>query len=897
MNGIVRYARPGAERVLGWDDAQLVGSSLAAIPGGEAIPLHIGQADALELDNPGDPAEVDLQAADGHAIALEFVVTRTLYDGESLLVVNVRTLTSQRSSRLAAPWSHAHSQALLDAMPDQILRFDRDGRYLGSAGATSAGSPFTDETLGKTFREVLPATLAALCEDAITIAMTGGGVQTLRYSNARANGVRQFETRISVVASREVLAIVRDVTDQTEATAGLERLVQILDATPDFICSFVPDGEVEYTNAAFRRLFAIGSDKRLRTADVLERFPEIRRLLNSVVIPAAIENGHWRGDLDFVSGDTNAPVSTTVLAHRRPGEPPHHLTIMGRDIRRRRESDAKMVAAKEAAEAASRAKSDFLATMSHEIRTPMNGIIGAVELLIGTELSSEQGELAHTLRDSSEALLSLINDILDLSKIEANAVQLEHVRFGLRATIDSACVVLRSVAAKKGLRLFASVDELAPDNLAGDPSRVTQILINLVGNAIKFTQVGEVVVRVGVAEDLGDNDVRVRFEVVDTGMGISSDVKSRLFQTFAQGDSSMSRRFGGTGLGLAISARLAKLMGGDIGVESCPGEGSTFWFTATFEKVAEAEQAEAQADLATVREVRAPRPDARILLVEDYQVNRMIVSAMLRRLGYNPDVAVDGAEALEAASATAYDLIFMDCQMPEMDGFEATARIRGLGGDRHIPIVALTANATSADRDRCLAAGMDDYLAKPVRSSSILEKLSKWLPDADSVAAELGESSIGPAAEATPETVAETVAEPAAPPPDTQLIDPVTIADLRSLNSEGTDDILTELVDLFLDQTRDQVAKLEMAVQSGDGSSLRQLAHGLKGEARNVGAHLVGELAAELERRAMAGSQSEPDLVNEIRTTIVDTKAAFLAERTEYAERTLHPRDDRGEAA
>ena len=256
MNGIVRYARPGAERVLGWDDAQLVGSSLAAIPGGEAIPLHIGQADALELDNPGDPAEVDLQAADGHAIALEFVVTRTLYDGESLLVVNVRTLTSQRSSRLAAPWSHAHSQALLDAMPDQILRFDRDGRYLGSAGATSAGSPFTDETLGKTFREVLPATLAALCEDAITIAMTGGGVQTLRYSNARANGVRQFETRISVVASREVLAIVRDVTDQTEATAGLERLVQILDATPDFICSFVPDGEVEYTNAAFRRLFA-----------------------------------------------------------------------------------------------------------------------------------------------------------------------------------------------------------------------------------------------------------------------------------------------------------------------------------------------------------------------------------------------------------------------------------------------------------------------------------------------------------------------------------------------------------------------------------------------------------------------------------------------------------------
>jgi signal transduction histidine kinase/DNA-binding response OmpR family regulator len=876
MTGIVRHARPGAERVLGWANTELVGSSLASIPGGERIPLHIGQAEGLELDVPGDPVEVDLESADGRTLALEFVVTRTLGAlGESLLIVNVRTVTSRRSSRLAVPWSHAHSQALLDAIPDQILRFDRDGRYLGAAGAPSEGSPYTDDVLGKTFEEVLPPALARLSRDSLTRVVTGGGIQTLRYANTQGSSLRQFETRVSLVANREVIALVRDVTDETEATARLERLVQILDATPDFVCSFVPDGEVEYANTAFQQLIGQPVSTRLRASDVLGKFPELLRQLKSVVIPAAIENGHWRGDLDFVSGDNNAPVSTIVLAHRRPGEPPHHLTIMGRDIRRRREADLKMIAAKEAAEAASRAKGDFLATMSHEIRTPMNGIIGAVELLLGTELNAEQGELAHTLHDSSEALLSLINDVLDFSKIEANSVELENVSFRLRPIIDSTCTVLRSVANKKGLKLIAAVDDFVPDDLAGDPARVTQILMNLVGNAIKFTPAGEVSVRVGIAEDLGDR-TKVRFEVVDTGMGIEPEVQGRLFQTFTQGDSSMSRRFGGTGLGLAISARLAKLMGGDIGVESLIGEGSTFWFTAIFEKVAEADLARMQADAGTLPDIRTPRPGAKILLVEDYKVNRMIVSAMLGRMGYLPDVAVDGTQAVESASATEYDLIFMDCQMPEMDGFEATARIRGLGG-RHVPIVALTANATSADRDRCLAAGMDDYLAKPVRSSSILATLLKWLPDSDWAALEPSELS-----EPAPAESATLVS--ASPPSSPALvIDPETIAELRSLNSEGTDDILTELVDLFLDQAHKMVPTMETAVQSRNAMTLGQIAHGLKSEARNVGANRLGNLAAELELRAKAGSHAEAELVSAINASLGVAESAFLAERLEYA--------------
>jgi len=866
MSGVVQYAMPGAERVLGWPPVKLVGTSLATIPGGEAIPLNLALAQDLELDVPTVPAAMDLVGADGEVATLEFVVSRTLDEtGTPVLVVNVRTISGGKQAHRAVPWSHAHNQALLDAIPDQILRFDRAGKYLGSAGAPSPGSPFTEAALGKSLHEVLSKSLADMLLNTLTRAFVSGELQEVSYSNTRADGLHHFETRVSMVANREVLATVRDVTVRTETRARLERLAQILDATPDFICSFVPEGMVEYSNAAFRQLLGLKSQAPVPMSEVLGRFPEIRRLLTGVVIPTAIENGYWRGDLDFVSGDVNAPVSTIVLAHRDPGESPHHLTIIGHDIRRRRETDRKMLEAKETAEAANHAKSDFLATMSHEIRTPMNGVIGAVELLLGTDLTAEQEDLASSLRDSSEALLAVINDILDFSKIEANAVELEQVPFGLRATIDSVHTVLRSEATLKGLRLIATVDDRVPDSLGGDPARLKQILMNLAGNAIKFTEYGEVNIRVGLddeSDESGDDSVRIRFEVVDTGIGMAPDIKAKLFQSFAQGDSSMSRRFGGTGLGLAISAKLVNLMGGEIAVESLPGQGSTFWFDAAFSRVtdplpvatAQATTArhEAQSEADT-----GQRPPARLLLVEDNPVNQAIVKAMLNRLGHKPDLAADGAEAVEACGREAYDLVFMDCQMPGMDGFEATARIRAQETLRRVPIVALTANATADDRACCLSAGMDDYLAKPVRSASIQEMLVKWLPRVDA----------GSAAEATPTR---------------PILDLETMAEIRSLNSAEGEDILVEVIDLFFGQIQTQMPALESAVRLADPVALGDVAHGLKGEARNIGARLVGDLAAELESRARAGSAAESELVDAIRAALSETSEAFLAERAEY---------------
>jgi PAS domain S-box-containing protein len=863
MSGVVQYAMPGAERVLGWPSVTLVGSSLATIPGGEAIPLNLALAQELELDIPTVPAEADLVGADGEVAALEFVVSKTLDETRvPVLIVNVRTISGGKQANRAVPWSHAHNQALLDAIPDQILRFDRAGRYLGSAGAPTPGAPFTETALGKPFHEVLPKALADLCLDALTRAFVSGEVQELRYSNTRDDGRHHFETRVCMVANREALAIVRDVTVRTETRARLERLAQILDATPDFICSFVPEGMVEYSNAAFRQLLGLKSQAPVPMSEVLERFPEIRRLLNGVVIPAATENGYWRGDLDFVSGDIDAPVSTIVLAHRDPGEPPHHLTIIGHDIRRRREADRKMLEAKEAAEAANHAKSAFLATMSHEIRTPMNGVIGAMELLLGTDLTGEQGELASTLRDSSEALLAIINDILDLSKIEANAVELEHVPFGLRASVDGMYTVLRSAAKLKGLRLIVTVDDRVPDGLAGDPARLKQVLMNLAGNAIKFTEHGEVNVRVSSVGESGDDTVRIRFEVVDTGIGMEPGVKAGLFRSFAQGDSSVNRRFGGTGLGLAISAKLVNLMGGEIAVESLPGQGSTFWFVAAFSRVTDPlPVATAQATTAR-HEAQSEAdtgqcPPARLLLVEDNPVNQAIVKAMLNRLGYKPDLAADGTEAVQACGRTSYDLVFMDCQMPGMDGFEATARIRAQETLRRVPIVALTANATADDRACCLSAGMDDYLAKPVRSASIQEMLVKWLPRVDA----------GSAAEATPTR---------------PILDLETMAEIRSLNSAEGEDILVEVIDLFFGQIQTQMPALESAVRLADPVALGDVAHGLKGEARNIGARLVGDLAAELESRARAGSAAESELVDAIRAALSETSEAFLAERAEY---------------